>query len=211
MANTDGIEIMIPNDKVDLILQECTSLEKETGFTIDRNIYKRLILKNVNEYIAEYVDSTPEKEHIKLNGCFAIDKEIHRDPSARIIPIALKNYFLYDIPVVKTIKESKNIFDFCIRLKVNKTSKAKYSYIENGFLKFIDLGRTTRYFCSNSGGGLSIFYNGSEKANRIGKDYNFTLFNKYYEADDYDINYQYYITEVNKIKNVVEDMQLNLF
>ena len=108
-------------------------------------------------------------------------------------------------------KESKNIFDFCIRLKVNRTSKAKFTYLEDGWFKHVDLGRTTRYFCSNTGGGLSVFYNGSEKANRLSKDYNFTIFNKYYDSDDYDINYQFYITEANKIKNVVEDMQLNLF
>lgn len=211
MANTDGIEVLVPNSFVDIVLSKCNDLEKEVGFTIDRNIYKQLILKNVNEYIAEYNDSTPEKEHVKLNGCFAIDKEIHRDPSARIIPIALKNYFLYNIPVINTIKESKNIFDFCIRLKVNRTSKAKFTYLEDGWFKHVDLGRTTRYFCSNTGGGLSVFYNGSEKANRLSKDYNFTIFNKYYDSDDYDINYQFYITEANKIKNVVEDMQLNLF
>ena len=36
------------------------------------------------------------------------------------------------------------------------------------------------------------------------------LFNNI-DSEIQDINYQYYITEANKIKNVIEDMQLNLF
>ena len=211
LVNTDGIEILIPREYEGAVLKACKAIEETIGLTIDSNIYNQLVINNVNEYLAEYDDSTREKEHLKLNGRFAIYKEIHKDPSARIIAIALKEYFINNIPVSHTIKNHKNIFDFCIRLKVNRSSKAKYSYFENGFLKFKDLGRTTRYFCSNGGGSLSVFYNNSETPNRISKDFTFTLFNEYYDSDNYDINYQYYITEANKIKDVIEDMQLSLF
>lgn len=211
LVNTDGIEIMIPRKFEEQIIDICESIEKEIGFTIDSNVYKQLVINNVNEYIAEYNDSTKEKEHLKLNGRFSIFKEIHKDPSAKIIAIALKDYFVNNIPISHTIKNHKNIYDFCIRLKVNRSSKARFSYFENGFLRFKDLGRTTRYFCSNNGGSLSVYYNNSETPNRLSKDYTFTLFNEYYDSDNYDINYQYYITEANKIKNVIEDMQLSLF
>ena len=50
--------------------------------------------KDVNNYISVYDDSTLEKEHVKLKGCFEIDKEYHKDPSMRIVPIALKEYFV---------------------------------------------------------------------------------------------------------------------
>jgi hypothetical protein len=211
LVNTDGIEILIPRHSEEKVIEACELIEREIGLTIGSNVYKKLVINNVNEYIAEYSDSTKDKEHIKLNGRFAIYKEIHKDPSAKIIAIALKEYFINNIPVSQTIKNHKNIFDFCIRLKVNRSSKAKYSYFENGFLKFKELGKTTRYFCSNDGGSLSVFYNNSETPNRISKDFTFTLFNEYYDSDNYNINYQYYITEANKIKDVIEDMQLSLF
>ena len=212
LVNTDGIEIMIPRDYEDKILAATYDLADSIGFSIETNEYKKLIIKDVNNYIGEYSDSTTEKEHLKLKGCFEIDKEIQKDPSMRIVPIALKKYFINNIPVSETIKNHTNIFDFCIRLKINKHSRGIFSYIDynTNTCKNIELGRTTRYYCSNNGGSLSVFYNNSEKPNRISKDYSFTLFNKI-DSKEYDINYQYYITEANKIKNVIEDMQLNLF
>ena len=39
----------------------------------------------------------------------------------------------------------------------------------------------------------------------------YTLFNKFFESEDYNIDYKYYISEANKIKNAVEDFQLELF
>ena len=130
----------------------------------------------------------------------------------RIVPISLKKYFINNIPISETIKNHNNIFDFCIRLKINKNSKGLFSYFDydSQSKKDIELGRTTRYYCSNIGGSFWVFYNNSEKPNRLNKDYSFTLFNKI-DSEIKDINYQYYITEANKIKNVIEDMQLNLF
>ena len=213
-----------------------------------------MIVKNVNEYIAEYSDSIPEKEHLKLKGCFEIYKEIQKDTSMRIIPIALKQYFINKIPISHTIKNHKNILDFCMRLRINNSSKAKFSYLNNDRVEVVDLPKTTRYFCSNNGGSITVAFNG-DTYNRLNKDFNFTLFNEYYDSDNnatlvvlpfYDankkgasnvkvpnlpdsvfiyneditnppqdlldrINYQYYISEANKIKDVIEDMQLNLF
>ena len=211
LVNTDGLEFICPKTAEKDVLKATYDLVNEIGFTIEQNYYKQMIIKDVNNYIGEYIDSTIEKEHLKLKGCFEIYKEIHKDHSMRIVPIALKNYFIYNIPVSNTIKNSENIFDFCIRLKINKHSRAIYTFIENNSFKNIELGRTTRYFCSNAGGSLSVFYNNSEKPNRLNKDYSFTLFNNYYDSEDYNINYQYYITEANKIKDVIEDMQLLLF
>lgn len=210
LVNTDGIEILCPRDKENIILNSFSDFIKEVNFSVEKNYYNQLIIKNVNEYIAEYNDHTPEKEHLKLKGCFEINKEIQKDPSMRIVSIALKNYFIYNIPVMKTIKNHTNIFDFCIRLKLNKSSRAKYFYLENNQSKHIELGQTTRYYCSNSGGSISVYYNNSESPNRLNKDYSFTLFNEYHKKD-YDINYQFYLAECNKIKNVIEDMQLSLF
>ena len=50
----------------------------------------------------------------------------------RIVPISLKNYFIYNIPIEETIKNHKDIYDFCLRLKTNSKSIPIYKYIENG-------------------------------------------------------------------------------
>lgn len=170
-----------------------------------------MIIRDVNNYIAEYNDNSSEKEHLKLKGCFEIDKECYKDPSMKIVPIALKEYFINNIPIETTICNHKNIFDFCIRLKINRDSKAIYKKLENGQIKEINLGRTTRYFASKNGGSLTVYYNGSQSMTQLNKGYQFTLFNKYYKSDDYNIDYNFYIKEANKIKNIIEDQQLSLF
>ena len=155
-VNTDGITIMCPISKLKDIYSVCDQLREETGLDYEANEYKNMILRDVNNYIAEYSDSVPDKEHIKLKGCFEIDKECYKDPSMRIIPIALKQYFVYGIPVEETIRNHKNIFDFCIRLKINRTSKAVFRELCNNELQETELGRTTRYFCSTTGGSITV-------------------------------------------------------
>lgn len=212
LVNTDGLEFICPRSCEEKIIKATNDLINKIGFTIEKNYYKQMIIKDVNNYIGEYHDSTQENEHLKLKGCFEIDKEIQKDPSMRIVPISLKRYFINNIPISETIKNHNNIFDFCIRLKINKNSRGSFSYFDydSQSKKDVELGRTTRYYCSNTGGSFWVFYNNSEKPNRLNKDYSFTLFNKI-DSEIKDINYQYYITEANKIKNVIEDMQLNLF
>lgn len=130
----------------------------------------------------------------------------------KIVPLALKNYFIYDVPIEKTIREHKNIYDFCLRLKINSNTKAFWNNIDiNGNLIEKPLQRTTRYFISKIGGGLSVYYNNSKNPNRVNKGFNTTLFNKYYKSENYNINYEFYETECRKIITTIEDKQLSLF
>ena len=209
--NTDGITIKLPRNKVELIQKVCNQLTKETTLGIEEAFYKQMIIRDVNSYIAEYEDSTPDNEHLKLKGCFEIDKEYHKDNSMKIVAIALKNYFINDVPIEETIKNHTNIYDFCMRLKINSSSKAFYNKFENGDVQQIPLNRTTRYYVSNKGGGLTIYYNGSTEVTRVNKGYVATLFNNYIELNNYDINYKFYIDEAYKIHDAVVDYQLTLF
>jgi len=210
--NTDGITIMCPKNKLDLIHQANNKLTEETGLVIEEAFYKKMIPKDVNNYIAEYNDSTKEHEHIKLKGCFEIDKEFHKDPSMRIVPIALKEYFLYNVPIKETVENHKDIFDFCMRLKINSSSNAYWQYFdkEEHKIKKQRLDRTTRYYVSNRGG-ILIKQFGSGAMSGVNVGFNTTLFNTYVEKDNYDINYKFYISEANKIKDAIVDKQLYLF
>lgn len=209
--NTDGITIKLPRNKVEDIKLVCENLEKLTGLSSEYAFYNRMIIRDVNNYIAEYDDSTKENEHLKLKGCFEIYKEFHKDPSMRIIAIALKNCFIYGIPIEETIRNHKDIFDFCIRLKINHTSKAFYTYLKDGKLVKEELSRTTRYFASNDGGSITVIYNNSGSITQLNRQYQFSLFNNYYKSENYNINYNFYISEAYKIYNAVIDNQLSLF
>jgi hypothetical protein len=210
--NTDGISIRVKRSHIHLIQEVCNQLTKETTLQIEDAYYSKMIIQDVNNYIAVYEDSTKENEHIKLKGLFVIDVEYHQNSSKKIVPIALKNYFVYNNPISNTIRNHKNIYDFCLRLKINSHSEAFWTSIENKTdIITKKLSRTTRYFISNRGGGLSVYYNGNKKPKRVNTGYNTTLFNRYYSSENYDINYNFYETECRKIIDSIEDKQLKLF
>ena len=213
-VNTDGITILCPRNKLDLIHKVNNKLTEETSLSIEEAFYSKMITRDVNNYIAEYSDSTREKEHIKLKGCFEINKEFHKDPSMRIVPLALKEYFLYDVPLMDTIKSSNDIFDFCLRLKTNSKSTPYIQQYdkEEKTIKDRKLDRTTRYYISNTGGILfKVFESGAVSGVNVG--YVATIFNTYIKKDikDYNINYNFYLREALKIKDAVVDKQLYLF
>ena len=210
--NTDGITIMIPKDKLELIRQVNDQLTKETTLVIEEAFYSKMFIRDVNNYGAVYTDSTKEHEHIKLKGDFEVDKEFHKDPSMRIVPLALKNYFVYGTPIADTIKENKDIFNFCMRLKTNSKSTPYFKYLDGNTIKNKKLDRTTRYYISNNGG--TIYKDFTDKKSGINVGYSITLFNKYVKLDnwnDYNIDYRFYINEANKIKNVIVYKELDLF
>ena len=153
-----------------------------------------------------------ESGDIKYKGCFEIDKEYHKDPSMRIVPISLKRYYIDNIPIEQTIRNHTDIFDFCLRLKTNSKSTPYFKYLENGKRISKKLDRTTRYYVSNSGGIITKQFDES-RISGVNVGYSVTLFNKYIEKpmNEYNINYNFYIAEANKIKNAVYDGQLTLF
>lgn len=211
-VNTDGWTFKIKKEYIDEAIKLSDELMNITGLTYETSYYKQMIIRDVNNYIGEYTDNSPENEHIKFKGCFEIDKEFHKDTSMKIISIALKEYFINNIPIEQTIRNHQNIYDFCLRLKINSSSIAQYNFINNdNRLDSTNLTRTTRYFISNKGGALTVYYNGKENPNKINKGFVCTLFNKFYESDNYNINYNFYEIETRKIINAIEDFQSILF
>ena len=110
----DGISIIIDKDQLELCRNINNHLNKITGLEIEEVFYDKMIVRDVNNYISVYSGTTKTK----LKGCFEIYKELHKDQSSTIVPIALKAYFIDNIPIEQTIKNHKDIFDFCIRLKL---------------------------------------------------------------------------------------------
>jgi hypothetical protein len=147
-----------------------------------------------------------------LKGDYEVFKEYHKDPSMRVVPLAVKNYFVYGIPIKKTIYEDNDIFDFCLRLKVNSLSDAMYTCIRDNKVAVDKLDRTTRYYISLGGGNLyKQFKDGRQVGVNIG--YTSTIFNTYIEKPikEYKINYQFYIAQTQKLIDAIDDGQLSLF
>lgn len=220
-VNTDGLVCLVNNDQVENYNKICKDWEVSTNFQLEYTYYNKLIQTSVNDYIAEKTNG-----ELKFKGDFTIDFEIHKNPSSKIVPLALKEYFINNINYIDYIRNHKNIFDFCIGVKAKDYLNIILYYYEDGKIQNkIVKEKVVRYYVSKHLTTIKKIYNkdvvtkkGLRKKGTVlnlEKGYNLTYFNKYEEKDNYNINYEYYIERVRKIVNSIEQdnksNQLSLF
>ena len=211
MVNTDGYTTIIPKDKYQLVLDLSDKFCQSINMSYEANEYKFMALRDVNNYIA-----LTSKGKIKHKGCFEIDKELHKDSSFRIVPIALENYYIKGIPVEDTIKNHKNILDFYGRIKIDNRFELEFHSIKNDinnqpFKSIEKLQKVTRYLVTKNGGTI---YKKDKNNKLIGVNIGYTcnIYNiNNSSVDDFNINYLFYIRECNKIITSVSDGSLTLF
>lgn len=212
-VNTDGITVKIHKKDLDLYYSICKIWEKETKLNLEYVEYEKMVIGDVNNYLA-----ISTKGKIKNKGRFEVDKVVgnekayHKDNSFRIIPLALQEFFVNNTPIEDTIKNHKNIYDFCGRQKFKGDDYGFINTINNNQIIKEKQQKVTRYYISNKGSSFIKHYaKGSIEI--INKGYQVTIFNKYEnkQFDSYDINYNYYIKECNKELNNIINKQLEMF
>lgn len=175
--NTDGLTIKMKRKDVKRFYRLCEEWEKETNLILEYAEYEKMIIRDVNNYIAVYnwnevdektynnnlkenkSDIILKKENgkfymknLKLKGCFEIDRDWHKNHSMKIVPIALKKYFVDSIPVEDVISNCNDIFKFCKGVKSKgKNALELHSRDEYGNLIREPLQKTNRYYVSKEG------------------------------------------------------------
>lgn len=214
-VNTDGITMMIPNNKqsIDSYYSICNEWQAKTKLQLEFVDYSKMIIGDVNNYIA-----VTTKGKIKNKGRYELDKVVgsepayHKDNSFRIVPLALQEYFVKGIPVEQTIKNHTNIYDFCGRQKFKGSDYGIIKYISNDQIISEKQQKNVRYYISNKGASFIKNY-GKGTSEIINKGYLVTIFNNFTSKPipEYDINYQFYIKECYKEIDLIIDKQLQLF
>jgi chaperonin cofactor prefoldin len=176
MVNTDGGEIIFPQQYEEVYDQLCKEWETMTNLVLEYEKYEKLIIWDVNNYIGIFVPYEISEEKaktmwenaypkplikkkgdkyyhypIKLKGRFEIDKELHKNKSYRIKAIAIYNYFVHGIAIEKTVMANKNIYDFCAGIRMTKGWRVIQTCIENGEVYDVDTQKTIRYYASPRG------------------------------------------------------------
>jgi hypothetical protein len=149
MQNTDGLEMIIPEQHKDTYLKICGEWENLTQLQLEHDQYRKMIIADVNNYIAIPVD--PNKE-VKCKGRFEFEKlAMHKNKSFLIIRKAIYNYFVKDMSPEKTLAENKNIFDYCAGVKIKGEWEFKQICVINQQIQKTTLQKTIRYYISNKG------------------------------------------------------------
>lgn len=221
-ANTDGVTIKIKKELIPLMHKLNEWWCNLTQYELERTDYSKIIFSTVNDYLAIKTDG-----EIKKKGDFLTDFELHKNKSARVVPIALEQYFVHNIPVEHTIRNHKNLYDFCIRQKATRSFHYEGTNRSTGEVTIYN--KLIRYYVSNKGEKIFKIKNAEcqtraaaisqvEAGEWVCEVCNFLPKNS---AVD-NVNYDYYIekanrivtkiaTEGKRIKTVYIPNQLNLF
>lgn len=213
--NTDGILYKLKKSKYEELQQVLKEWEKLTMLTLETEEFTQFYQLAINDYFG-----VEPNNKIKKKGFFLTDIELGKGLTPKIIPEAIINYFVHNIPVEDTIKSCK---DICKFLQAEKTGK-QWTVEYNDQIQ----QRTNRFYVSNSGYYLwkwKLDDTGKKSYQIMLKDHGVRLHNKLYSDEDlqwkysqgetfqsiYDIDYQYYINQCIKVIEKLKPKQLNLF
>lgn len=238
--NTDGISLFVHKSEVERFQNICSEWENLTklkleGYCNKNNdqevIYRKLYIKDVNNYCAVkdsggktcesckgYLIDCKKCKAIKLKGCFEKDKLLHKDTSARIVPLALEKYIVHGTKIEDTVNNHSIVWDFLLRRKFKKNSSAgEYVYWKDGKLIIEPAQKKAeRYYIANKSQGkdfTKVYTSGKKEVIEKGWKSNSANLIEDENAFNYPINRRYYIEKCYKIIDSVESnrVQLSLF
>lgn len=200
MCNTDGITILYPNELHDRVEEICDWWQQLARMELETVTFHKVIRRDINNYLAFYEERGEVK--LKKKGMFLTDPPIDMSRDFLVIPKALEAYYKHGTPVEEFIRNHTEIYDFCGSMKVDKS----YTVYWNGQPQ----QRLNRYFVTKGGAYIYKSEDGKRMEHMM-KGWTVQIFNNFYESDDYNINYNYYIAEAKKLLNEFEPAQTSLF
>ena len=203
-ANTDGIVIKLPRDKMD-VFNDITKRWNETNkMGADSEDYKAYYARDVNNYFAVWPD-----EEVDAKG--ALDpkqylKDLKKGYDMPIVAKAVFNYLYKKIPVMETLRNCTDILDFCKTQNVGKQFEVVYDIVENGKIKTIYSQRHIRFYVSTKGVIIQKEDINTGKRSKLASGLPSIILNSLDDKpiEERNINYGYYCDEAYKIINPIK-------
>ena len=198
-ANTDGIVVKLPNDKREVFKEITTKWNEENHMSADGEEYEIVVSRDVNNYIDIQKDGT-----IEYKG--ALDpkqylKELKKGYDMPIVATAVFNYFIHNIPVMQTLREHKDILDFCKTQNVGRQFEVVYSKVVNGEIQKIYSQRHIRFYVSTHGVIVQKENKNTKALSKLASGLPVQILNSLDDKpiEERDIDYKYYYNECYKI------------
>lgn len=222
-ANTDGIIVKVEKARYEEYYAICKEWEKYTHFDLEYTYYSEYVCRDINNYFAvkrndkdlEAIKHDPvlrakfRKKYAKFKGDFnplLYLEDLRKGFNRPIVAIAVADYFIFGTDVMTSIKDSKDIYDFCATQNIGKKFELISKVVINGKPDEIIHQRNSRWYVSIDGGYLYKRDKLIKDLTGIFKGFRTTIMNQYVEHDnmaDYKLDYPYYYAEAMAIINKI--------
>jgi hypothetical protein len=140
-VNTDGLTCCVPRYAEDTYARICKQWESDTRLDLEYARYKRMIVADVNSYIAVGTDGK-----VKRKGRYEYKRGWHQDQSGLVIPKAAEAALVHGADVEQFITQHSDPFDFMMRAKAPRGSKLMHGDAQ--------VSNTVRYYIAHQGASL---------------------------------------------------------
>jgi len=170
--------------------------QERTGLNLEEVVYKTMMIRDVNNYIAVYEDG-----NTKRKGAYEWKTQWHQNASALVVPKVAEKALVEGTPIRETVEKWPDLYDFMLRTKVPRSS---YLAIEWDGQPPHRLQNTTRYYIAEGGGRLFKWMpplKGKTDWRKIGVESGWGVqpCNDIKDAGKLPVDFDYYIREVEKL------------
>ena len=136
--NTDGVTVRVPRAHMQRADETCAWWMHMTGLNLEQVRYRRMYLRDVNNYIGQYEDGT-----VKRKGAYEWNTGWHQNAGGLVIPKVAEKVLVDGAPIRETVENWPHLHDFMLRIKVPRSS-----YLQWGDHQ---AQNTTRYYVAKGG------------------------------------------------------------
>ena len=190
-VNTDGLTVKVPRSHKVLVDLARAAWQERTGLNLEEAVYKSMMIRDVNNYIAVYEDGSTKRK-----GAYEWKTQWHQNAGALVVPKVAEKVLVDGAPIRQTVEQWQDKMDFMLRTKVPRSSHLVWgeSQVQN----------TTRYYIAKGGKPLNKWMPPLAKKPTVLRKiavesgWNVQVCNNIVDAT-LPIDYEYYINEVEKL------------
>ena len=198
-ANTDGIIVKLYKNKEEQFKQITDEWCAFNKMTADSERYKLFITRDINNYL-----NVQSNDTIEFKG--ALDpkqylKDLKKGYDMPIVAIAVFEYLVNNIPVMTTLRNHKDILDFCKTQNVGRQFEVVYDVCEKGVIHHVHSQRHVRFYVSTKGVIIQKENKTTGAKSKLAGGNSVCILNSLDDLpiEERNINYSYYYNECYKI------------
>lgn len=203
-ANTDGIIVKLPKDKENEFKNITDAWCAQNKLGADSERYKLFVTRDINNYFD--IQSNDKVEYKGSLDPHQYLKDLKKGYDMPVVAKAVFEYFANGVSVMETLRNHKDILDFCKTQNVGKQFEVVYQKVVDGKVIDVHSQRHVRFYVSTKGVVImkENVHDGKRSVLASGKPV--IILNK---LDDVDItlrniDYKYYYEEAYKIINPIK-------